>query len=252
MFNGSLTLKVEKIRQAQKEETDLRDFLETVPGGISLWHQRLVKAVGTIQDPHCRGLIDAFLSDTGFLELFITAPGGITIHHNYVGGLMEHTVCAMEMVSAVADRHPALLDRDQLTTAAFLHDIGKIREIYWEIAREYTTEGKLLGHIILGIMILEEKLSSLRDFPADLANRLRHMIASHHGSLAHGSPVKPSTAEALVLHHVEALDARINHLYRHLGCSDPEREWTGYDRILETEIYQKKYVAKKDFSALAA
>jgi 3'-5' exoribonuclease len=241
MLNDSLIINVEKIRTAEKEEIDITDFLEVTPGGISVWHERLLKSVETIQDAHCRKLIASFISDSGFLELFITSPGGLSVHHNYVGGLLEHTVCTMELVCAFADRHPAIVNRDILMTGAFLHDTGKTREIYWEIAREYTTEGKLLGHITLGIMMLEEKLRGLKDFPSELANRLRHMIVSHHGNLEHGSPIRPATPEALVLHLVEATDAKINHLYCHMGNSDPDRDWSYYDRILETEIYQKKY-----------
>jgi len=240
-LNDSLIINVEKIRTAEKEEIDITDFLEVTPGGISVWHERLLNSVETIQDAHCRKLIDAFLSDTGFLELFITSPGGISVHHNYIGGLLEHTVSTMELVSLFAGRHPTLINRDILLTGAFLHDTGKTREIYWEIAREYTTKGKLLGHITLGIIMLEEKLRNLKDFPPELADRLRHMIVAHHGTLEHGSPVRPSTPEALVLHLLEATDARINHLYRHTGNSDPNSEWSSYDRILETEIYQKKY-----------
>lgn len=243
-FNGSMTLKIERIRTAEKHETDIRDFLEGVPGGINLWHRRLISIVETIQDVHCMDLIKAFLDDSGFLELFITTPGGLSIHHNYIGGLLEHTVSAMEMVSTAADRNPALIDRDQVVTGAFLHDIGKTREIYWEIAREYTTEGKLLGHIILGIMMLQEKLAVLKDFPDDLANRLRHMVASHHGRLEYGSPVKPATPEAIALHYMEEFDAKINHLYRHMGNSDPDKDWSDYDRVLENQIYQKKYTRK--------
>lgn len=245
IVNDSLTLNIEKIRNAEKEEIDITDFLEVTPGGISLWHEKLQERVETIQDVYCRRLIDSFLSDERFLELFITNPGGISVHHNYVGGLLEHTVCTMELVSALADRHPALLNKDILMTGAFLHDAGKTREIYWEIAREYTTEGKLLGHIILGIIMFEEKLRGLKDFPLELANHLRHMIVSHHGCLEHGSPAKPATPEALVLHRMEDADAKINHLYCHMGNSDPERDWSYYDRILETEIYQKKYSVNK-------
>jgi 3'-5' exoribonuclease len=187
------------------------------------------------------------------MELFITAPGGISIHHNYVGGLLEHTTNSMELVSLFADRHSALLDKDLILTGTFLHDIGKTREIYWEVAKEYTTEGKLLGHITLGIMMLEEKLATLRGFPEELANRLRHMIVSHHGNLEFGSPVRPATPEALVLHLLEEADAKINHLYCHLGNCEPEKEWSNYDRILQTEIYQKRYASEvKKAAAVAA
>jgi 3'-5' exoribonuclease len=251
--NGSLIMNVEKIRRAEKDETDIRDFLEVAPGGITHWHERLLNAIGKIQDGRCRQLIKSFLDDSGFIELFITSPGGLSIHHCYVGGLLEHTVSAMELVSLFSDRHAALIHKDLLLTGAFLHDIGKTRELYWEIAKEYTTEGKLLGHITLGIMMLEEKLSGLKDFPEELSNRLRHMIVSHHGTLEYGSPVRPATPEALVLHLVEAADAKINHLYCHMGNSDPGRDWSCYDRTLETEIYQKKYLRKTEkVSAVAA
>lgn len=252
MVKGALIINVERIRTARKDEFDIQDFLEVVPGGPSFWHKRLTTVVETVKDPHCKALIDVFLGDEGFLELFITSPGGLLIHHNYLGGLLEHTASAMEMVSSVSERHPGLLNRDQLITGAFLHDIGKTREIYWEISREYTTEGKLLGHIALGLMMLEEKLARIKDFPEELANLLRHMILSHHGRLEHGSPVKPATPEALALHLMEEFDAKINHLYRHMENSDPEKDWSEYDRILENQIYQKKYSAKRDLSALAA
>lgn len=242
--DGSLIVNIERVRTAGTEESDIGDFLDVVPGGISLWNQKLLKVTGTVQDAGCNRLIKAFLDDDRFMELFITSPGGILIHHNYVGGLLEHTTNSMELVSLVADRHSALLNKDLCVTGTFLHDIGKTREIYWEIARDHTTEGKLLGHITLGIMMLEEKLATLKGFPAELANRLRHMIISHHGNLEYGSPVRPATPEALVLHLLEAADAKINHLYCHLGNCEPEKEWSHYDRILETAIYQKKYTNK--------
>ena len=248
--NGTIIINVERIRTASKDEFEIQDFLEVVPGGVSFWHKRLISIVETVSDPHCSELIEAFLGDGGFLELFITSPGGLSIHHNYIGGLLEHTTSAMEMVSSVSDRHPGLLNRNQLITGAFLHDIGKAREIYWEISREYTTEGKLLGHIALGLMMVDKKLATIKDFPEELANLLRHMILSHHGRLEYGSPVKPATPEALALHLMEQFDAKINHLYCHMGNSDPEKDWSEYDRILETQIYQKKY-AEKDARHMA-
>lgn len=253
VVNDSLLINIERIREASKEETDIRDYLEVVPGGISFWHKGLESIAGMIRDAHCRALVQSFLNDECFLELFITSPGGLLIHHNYVGGLLEHTVCAMEFVSWVADRNPALVNRDILLTGAFLHDIGKTREIYWEIAKEYTTDGKLLGHIALGLLILEEKIRELGDFPSDLANMLRHMIISHHGIPEHGSPVRPATPEALVLHLMEAADAKINHLYCFLENSDGKSDWSQFDRILQSEIYQKRYISRQtEYPAVAA
>ncbi len=241
MFNGSMIINVEQIREADRDEVDMRDFVDVVPGGIHLWQERLNKAVATIRDVNCSRLIEAFLGDTKFIEEFTTAPAGLTVHHNYLGGLLEHTTSTMELLSLFADRHQGLLDRDLLLTGAFLHDIGKTREINWEISKEYSPEGRLLGHVIIGILLLEEKISHISPFPGDLSLLLKHMILSHHGELEFGSPVRPATPEALALHLVENSDAKVNHLYCHLRNTDPDSEWSEYDKYLGTSIYQKTY-----------
>ena len=164
MFNGSLIINVEQIRTANRSEVDIEDFLEIVPGGIDLWLGKLTELIESVEDTDCRILMDAFLSDDRFMERFKTSPGGLQIHHNYVGGLIEHTTNAMGLVSQLSDRHPGLIDRDILVTGAFLHDIGKTREILWDITKDYTTEGKMLGHIILGVMMLKEKVSMIPKF----------------------------------------------------------------------------------------
>jgi 3'-5' exoribonuclease len=242
MFNGSLIINIEQIRTVvDRSEVHIEDFWEIVPGGIDLWLRKLIDLIDSVEDVDCRILINAFLNDAKFMECFKTSPGGLHIHHNYVGGLLEHTTNAMGLVSQFSDRHPGLINRDILVTGAFLHDIGKTREILWDITKDYTTEGKLLGQIVLGVMMFKEKVSTIPKFPGDLSILLLHLIASHHGNLEYGSPVKPSTPEALALHMMEAADARINHMYRHLNSSDPDRDWSSYDKILETQIYQKKY-----------
>jgi 3'-5' exoribonuclease len=136
MINSSLIIDIEKIRKAEKHEIDIRDFLEVVSGGIDLWHKKLIETAGLIRDANCRKLIDLFLNDNGFIEQLTTSPGGVSVHHNYVGGLLEHTVNIMTQAALTVDRNPGLLDKDLLLTGAFLHDIGKTKEIYWEIAKE--------------------------------------------------------------------------------------------------------------------
>jgi 3'-5' exoribonuclease len=240
-INNSIIMDIERIRMAEKDEVDIRDFLEVAPGGIDSWHNRLQTVIELAKDTNCRSLISSFMKDEGFLEQFITSPGGISVHHNYVGGLLEHTVGTMEQAALTADSHGGLLNKDLLLTASFIHDIGKTREIHWEIAREYTIEGKLIGHISLGLMMLDEKLSGLSGFPSDLATLLRHMLLSHHGRLEYGSPIVPATPEAVALNLIENTDAKLNHLYCHLGNSDPESSWSHYDKFLGTALYQQKY-----------
>ena len=245
LINDSPVLEIEKIRTAEKAEVDIREFLEVVPGGIDFWHKKLLESTSQITDLNCKQVLDAFLKDEGFLELFITSPAGKTFHHNYIGGLLEHTAGVMSQAALIADQNPALLDKDLLLTGAFLHDIGKTREIYWEIAREYTVEGKLLGHISIGVSLLEEKLAIMEKFPKDLALQLKHMILSHHGELELGSPVRPTTPEAIVLHLIDNTDAKISHLYCHLKNSNPDDEWSPYDKFLNRDIYQRKFIKKE-------
>jgi len=241
LYNDSLLLNVENIRQATKDEYDMDDFMEVVAGGIPHWQGRLIEAVGEIKEANCRRLVERFLQDEAFMATFSEAPGGVSIHHGYVGGLLEHTVMIMEQGLQVAQKQPGLLDQDLLLTGAFLHDIGKTRELFWEIGREYTTEGKLMGHIAIGIMIIEEKLAAMPDFPKDLALLIRHMVLSHHGCLEFGSPVRPATPEALVLSLLDNTDAKINHVYNQLANVSPDESWSGFDKVLETSLYQRKY-----------
>jgi 3'-5' exoribonuclease len=240
MYNGALILTIEEIRVTREEDIVMADFLEVVPGGVDLWMNSLREKIETIEDMNCRLLLDLLFSDQKFLEDFKIAPAAMTVHHNYVGGLMEHSVNTMAHAAYMSDKYPALLDRDLLLTGSLLHDIGKTRELTSGIIRSYTTEGRLLGHIPLGIMILDEKLHLMKRFPEDLGLLLRHMILSHHGSLEFGSPVRPATPEALALHHIENTDAKLNHLFCHLKNSDPERVWSSYDKYLASEIYQRK------------
>lgn len=240
-INASLILEIEKIREAKIEEIDIRDFLDMVPGGIDLWHEKLLDSVKLIQETNCLKLINAFLEDSRFLEIFTTAPAGTIVHHNYIGGLLEHTVNTMSLAATMSDRYPAIIDRDLILTGAFLHDIGKTKEISSGIFKEYTTEGKLLGHIASGLLLLEEKLSQFINFPYNLSLLLKHMILSHHGAIEYGSPVRPATPEAVALHLVDSADARANHLYCHLGNSNPNTTWSHFDRFLNTEIYQEKF-----------
>ncbi len=247
--NVSIVLNIERIRTADKSEVDIRDFLDVVPGGIDHWYKRLEVLIHSMKDSNCLNLVRSFINDEGFIELFITSPGALSVHHNYVGGLLEHTVSSMEQASSAAERYQCLLDRDLMLTGTFIHDIGKVREIYWEIGREFTTEGRLLGHIAIGLMMLDEKLSGLQGFPDELALLLKHMLLSHHGSLEFGSPVVPATPEAVALNLIENTDAKINHLYCHLGNSNSEDDWSHFDKILYTGIYRRRF-PKSDQKAL--
>lgn len=244
MEDHSLVIDIERIRPADRTEVNISDFLDVVPGGVDLWFEKLIASVETIRDQNCKNLISSFLSQDVFVEQFKYAPGGIAIHHNYCGGLLEHTVYVMEKSAQDAARYQGLLDKDLLLTGAFVHDLGVTRAICGELGRESTTAGKLLGHIVLGMLMLQDKISRLKDFPPDLALLIQHMVLSHHGTLENGSPVIPATPEALALFRIDNTDEGLNHLYCHLSNSNPESSWSHYDKVLNTKIYQRKYSKK--------
>jgi len=240
--NGAIILSIARVRPAGEEEVDINDFQEVVPGGVDLWMEKLHEQVTLVGDGSCRALLEAFLSDDSFAEAFKMSPAGLTVHHNYIGGLVEHTSNIISHAMHMSGKYPGILDRDLLVTGSFLHDIGKLKELSGGMTRGYTTEGRLLGHVSMGLLMVESRLQILKGFPADLALLLKHMVLSHHGSLEFGSPVRPSTPEALALHHIENTDAKMNHLYVHLKDSDPEKEWGPYDPFLGTSVYQRKFL----------
>jgi 3'-5' exoribonuclease len=236
LYNGSLLLNVTDARVAQKYEYDIDDFEEPVEEGISYWEGELNGLVEEIKEANCRRIIDSFLSDKSFKSLFVEAPEKVSIRRGYIGELLKHTVMIMSQGFQLSKDDPERLDRDLLMTGAFLHDIGKIRELYWEVGCAYTDIGKLVGHIGLGLMMLEEKFR-MKDFPEDLALLLKHMILSHHGAPAVGSPVEPAIPEAVVLQMLETTETKLEHL----RYSTPEGVWSGYGKCISSEILHGKY-----------
>ena len=221
--NNALAVDINKMRPADSDEVEMADILEVVSEGLLYWQKRLHEAVKLIKDSDCLRLCRSFLWDLEFMSRFVKCPSGVTVHHAYIGGLMQHTVCGMELAASLADRYPDLIDRDKAVTGAFLRDIGKTRELRYETVREYTTEGKLLGHILIGITMIEEKIIALKDFPDELALDLKHLIISHHGEPDYGSPVRPTTPEALALHMIDNAAAKLNHLHGASAEFQPRR-----------------------------
>lgn len=237
LVGENLSIQIELIRPAEEHEIDINDFLDVVPEGIAFWKQRLLESIDQISESDYRRLIMAFVNDGEFMAKFETTPGGLSIHHNYMGGLLEHTVSTMNLASVIADKYHKVINRDMLMTGAFLHDIGKTREIYFEARKNYTTEGKLLGHILIGAGMVDEKIKELKDFPSELALVIKHMILSHHGEAEFGSPVRPAIPEAIALHMIDNTDAKLNHLICYLKKALPDDRWSNFDRILSTELY---------------
>ena len=201
-------LKVDQLRKAQAGEADKLDMLPATTRDVGeLWAQ-LESAVESLANPDLKRLLEALLGDAALAQAYREAPAARQLHHAWLGGLLEHVVSLLGLADRVAAHYP-LLDRDLLVTGVILHDIGKIRELEWETGFDYTVEGVLLGHIQMGVDLVEKTIAALPDFPPRLRTLVLHMILSHHGKLEFGSPKLPMIPEAVVLNFIDDLDAKM-------------------------------------------
>lgn len=230
-YKGKLQIILSNL-EVSGSEVDPALFLESTPGDPSEMMQSLREILRMVKNVHLRGLIDRFLADQEFVYEFETAPAAKNFHHNYLGGLLEHTLSVCRMAIVVAEHYPRL-DGELLLTAAFLHDIGKTKELSFDLNIDYTDQGRLIGHVILGVILLDKRLGELKKFPEDLAVRLKHLILSHHGEYDFGSPKRPKFLEAFALHLIDDLDAKINGLGRFMEKDQQEGAWTDFNRMFE-------------------
>ncbi|MBN1847967.1 MAG: HD domain-containing protein [Deltaproteobacteria bacterium] len=214
-------------------------FLEATSYDAKDMIRSLREVLKTIKEPHLKKLMESFLSDRAFMTLFKEAPAAKNFHHGYVGGLLEHTLSVCRLTDSVCEHYPQL-DRDLLLAGAFLHDIGKIKEFKTHTLIEYTDEGRLLGHLVLGAAMLDEKLDHIKSFPRDTALRLKHLILSHHGEYDFGSPKRPKFLEAFVLHFIDDLDAKVSGLGRFMERDTQEGVWTDFNRMFDRYLLKGK------------
>ncbi len=234
-YNEAPQLKVESA-EAVREELDLADFLPrgTIPGEESV--ARIRELAGTMKDANLRSLILSFLDDRAFTRVFADAPAAKVNHHAYVGGLAEHTHSLMRLCD-LACVHYTDLDRDLLLAGAFFHDIGKTRELAVQPGFPYTEEGALVGHIALGFAMVDGRMERTPGFPTERRTDLGHMILSHQGELEWGSPVQPQTMEAMTLHYLDNLDAKLATARPHLAGVESGR--TSYVRSLGRALFRR-------------
>ncbi len=242
-YNGAMQMIVNQIDRALDRHIEESDFVTLGPAAIRRLSDRMSELMRSIQEGPLRELAEAFLEDTEFMADFASAPAGIKHHHAYRGGLLEHVVSLMEVVARVAPLYQGL-DGDQLMMGAFLHDAGKVRELTHERDLAYSDEGQLLGHLVIAVEMLERKVweweqRSGRPFPRELLLRLKHMILSHHGEYEFGSPKLPMTLEAVALHYLDNLDAKMHGLGQ-LMRDDPNTDshWTTYQPALRRKLFK--------------
>jgi len=241
-FNDAPQIVIEAMRPARDNEVDLADFLPKGPGDPDEHLARLKQVLDAVERPALRALLDAVWTDADLMVALKRAPAAEKLHHAYLGGLLEHTLSVAE-AAVLLSRHYPKLDRDLLLVGVLWHDIGKVRELHYAESFGYTDSGKLVGHLVQGVLMLEEKIREVRsrgtEFPETLAHVLRHLVLAHHGEHAFGSPKLPMTAEAFALHHLDNLDAKLHAFWRDVAAdADPSRRWTAWNRMFGGALFK--------------
>ena len=243
VYNGGMQVLAKGVRKADSSHVNEDDYVTMSTAKLDAMVARIAEMLRSMTNVHLRNLAECFLVDEPFMAQFRSAPAGIKNHHAYRGGLLEHVVSLMELTTTVAP-HYEYLDPEMLTLGAFLHDVGKIEELIYEPDLGYSDSGQLVGHLVQGVLILEEKIRETErltgePFPTELANQLRHMIVSHHGQYEFGSPKLPMTLEAIALHYLDTMDARL-HSVRQLIEEDVNKDsaWTVYNPGLQRKFYK--------------
>jgi 3'-5' exoribonuclease len=243
LFQGALQVILTGIERTAAQKIDFGDFLPQTEQSIPKLTDRLRNYLLRLGNLHLRALAECFLMDDAFMQAFTTCPAGVKLHHAYVGGLLEHVVSMMDAADKLLPLYPGV-DRDLLLVGVFLHDAGKTRELTYGRAFGYSDEGQLVGHIPIAVAMLAETSAKVPDltgepFPRDLTLRIQHMLLSHHGELAYGSPKVPMTPEAMLLHLIDSMDTRMHMVLRELkeDRNNPSA-WTPYNANLGRRIYK--------------
>jgi 3'-5' exoribonuclease len=238
MYNDQIELTVEQVLPAQENDYDLADFFPHTKEDIEKLYAKLRDAVAKTENPWIKRLLTSVVEDTGIAPKLKRAPAAMTMHHAFIGGLLEHTVSVIGLMQGVTDHYPEL-DRDLLLAGIVLHDIGKTEELSYARGFGYTTEGQLIGHIALGLGLVRKKIDAIPDFPRPLAVLIEHMILSHHGSYEFGSPKLPQCREAIALHYLDDLDSKMAAMRATLDGVGGEGEWTERNASLRRNLLRK-------------
>ena len=237
-YQDKLQVNISSLERLDPVEIVPTLFLPSSPEDPEELWQQLKDLAGQVENLYLQRLLQAFLSDRSFVRQMKQAPAAKSMHHAYLGGLLEHTVSVTRLLGRICDHYP-LLDRDLLVTAGILHDIGKLEEFSYQQYLDYTDAGRLLGHVVLGARRVEEKIRMLEGFPPNLRLSLQHLVVSHHGQYEFGAPKRPKTLEAFALHYADDLDAKMNHLSRLLEAErgKPSR-WTDFQKVYDRYLFK--------------
>lgn len=250
-YKGILQLRIDSLSRVADSEVDLARFVPSTPGNITQMAKELLKLAGSVENPFLKELLLALFGERRLMQSFKKAPAAKMMHHAYVGGLLEHTLAVARLADSICSLYPSL-DRSLLLAGALLHDLGKLKEFSFDaFPFEYTDRGRLVGHMVLGIEMIQEKINGISGFPEELGDRLKHLILSHHGRHEFGSPSLPMMQEAFALNFLDDLDAKINYLERLAGQAKGEGyQWTEFQRNLERFLFVKGHRAEEGSAPL--
>ena len=234
-YNKQLQLNIKQLRVADEGEYDPADYMPTTEKNIDTMYEDLLKYAGSVKNEYLREVLKHFfVKDEAFIKAFKGHSAAKTVHHGFAGGLLEHTLGVARMSDFLAQFYP-VVNRDLLMTAALLHDIGKVVELSDFPDNDYTDDGQLLGHIVIGVEMIGDAIREIEGFPKKLGSELKHCIVAHHGELEYGSPKKPALAEAVALNLADLADSRLETLTEILKDKEGT-EWTGYNRLFESNL----------------
>ncbi len=238
-FNGALQVNIKRARKCGENEYDLSNYLPVSSKDNDEMYKELLGIIGTIENQYLKKLLEEFfVEDTDFIEAFRRSSAAKTVHHSFIGGLLEHTLSVTRLCDFMAKASP-MLKRDLLLTAAICHDIGKTKELSLFPVNDYTDQGQFLGHIVMGCEMIGEKARSIEGFPELLKQQLQHCILAHHGEFEYGSPKKPAIMEAVALNLADNTDAKME-TFTEILQSTTTPGWQGFNKFFETNIYQSR------------
>ena len=236
MFQGQPQLNVKRARKAREGEYNPADYLPVSSKDIEVMYKELLGFVAKVKDPYLSKLLKSlFVEDVEFAKVFKFSSAAKTVHHGFVGGLLEHTLSVTKLCEYYVNYYP-MINADLLYTAAMCHDIGKVYELSPFPENDYTDEGQLLGHIMIGAEMVGDRIRDIPGFPIKLGNELKHCILAHHGELEYGSPKKPALLEAVALNFADNTDAHLQTMIEALTAAGENQGWLGYNRLFESNI----------------
>jgi 3'-5' exoribonuclease len=251
-YKNRFQLTIHKLRKLGDAEIDFGDYLPKTTKDVEELWRTVGSFIATFQDANLRALVESFMADPEIAAAYKCAPAAKSLHHAFIGGLLDHVVSLFRSCDLVSRNYPQI-NRDLLLTGAFLHDIGKIHELTYNRSFSYTSRGQLLGHMIIELEMLQKKLAGLPGFPDEMRTLLEHMIISHHGEYEFGSPKLPMFPEALMLHYLDDLDSKMESMRAHFEReAENESSWTSYNASLgRTLLNTAKFLKKESIPAAA-